>query len=249
MTDHPTAPLPEQAVTDAESAPDLARQWRAEADATWDRERLPAIGSYTDVTRCERAGVLRECADELEAAAPAIREPLEARIAQLEIRHAQADQLVREAERRRLVTCQTPCDESCGQPCHEVHKVASARDHDPRACVTALLREAVDAERQRLAAAMPSLAGEQASDHAPIESIYGTTCRTCVTWQDAPLAEGGETEFGIAVPQKWPCRAAELEQLARDILRCYLEVIGADRPDDVAEEIGTWEAILKGETP
>jgi len=41
--------------------------------------------------------------------------------------------------------------------------------------------------------------------HAPIESIYGLTCARCVTWQDAPLADGGETEFGIAVPDPWPC--------------------------------------------
>lgn len=41
-------------------------------------------------------------------------------------------------------------------------------------------------------------------------------------------------------------RTAELEQLARDILARYLEVIGGDRPDDVAEEIKLWEDILKG---
>jgi hypothetical protein len=43
------------------------------------------------------------------------------------------------------------------------------------------------------------------AEHTPIESIYGLTCGRCVTWQDAPLAEGGETEFGIAVPDPWPC--------------------------------------------
>jgi hypothetical protein len=52
------------------------------------------------------------------------------------------------------------------------------------------------------------LVGEQTSEHTPIESMYGLTCRTCVTWQDAPLVEGGETEFGIAIPQPWPCGVA-----------------------------------------
>lgn len=42
-------------------------------------------------------------------------------------------------------------------------------------------------------------------EHLPIESIYGLTCKRCVSWQDAPLAEGGETEFGIAIPDPWPC--------------------------------------------
>jgi len=41
--------------------------------------------------------------------------------------------------------------------------------------------------------------------HLPVESIYGLTCKRCVSWQDAPLAEGGETEFGIAIPDPWPC--------------------------------------------
>lgn len=81
------------------------------------------------------------------------------------------------------------------------------------AFVTARLGE--DEEQARLAArevaARRRLIGEQTSDHAPIESIYGTVCRTCVTWQDAPLAEGGETEFGIAIPQDWPCRVARAE--------------------------------------
>ena len=60
----------------------------------------------------------------------------------------------------------------------------------------------------REVAAKRRIIGEQTSDHAPIESIYGTVCRTCVAWQDAPLADGGETEFGIAIPQSWPCRVA-----------------------------------------
>lgn len=51
---------------------------------------------------------------------------------------------------------------------------------------------------------------EFSSDHAPVESIYGTVCRTCVDWLDAPFAEGGETEFGIAIPKQWPCSAARI---------------------------------------
>ena len=43
------------------------------------------------------------------------------------------------------------------------------------------------------------------AEHEPIESIYGTCCVVCVDWQDAPLADGGETEFGIAIPRDWPC--------------------------------------------
>lgn len=52
------------------------------------------------------------------------------------------------------------------------------------------------------------------AEHHPIESIYGTVCAVCVDWQDVPFADGGETEFGIAIPRDWPCpeirrRAAE----------------------------------------
>lgn len=83
-----------------------------------------------------------------------------------------------------------------GEP--DEHQAAHIARHDP----ARVLREV--AARRRLI-------GEQTSDHAPIESIYGTACRTCVTWQDAPLAEGGETEFGIAIPQDWPCRVARAE--------------------------------------
>lgn len=43
------------------------------------------------------------------------------------------------------------------------------------------------------------------AEHLPVESIYGLACGRCVSWQDAPLAEGGETEFGIAIPDPWPC--------------------------------------------
>jgi hypothetical protein len=43
------------------------------------------------------------------------------------------------------------------------------------------------------------------AEHLPVESIYGVACGRCVSWQDAPLAEGGETEFGIAIPDPWPC--------------------------------------------
>lgn len=43
------------------------------------------------------------------------------------------------------------------------------------------------------------------AEHLPIVSIYGLTCKRCVSWQDAPLADGGETEFGIAIPDPWPC--------------------------------------------
>jgi enamine deaminase RidA (YjgF/YER057c/UK114 family) len=63
------------------------------------------------------------------------------------------------------------------------------------------------AERERM---RTELAADQTSDHAPIESMYGTVCRTCVCWQDAPVAEGGETEFGIAIPAAWPCRVVQI---------------------------------------
>jgi hypothetical protein len=56
-------------------------------------------------------------------------------------------------------------------------------------------------ERERLRA---ELAGDQTADHAPIESVYGLTCRTCVAWQD----DEGAHEFGIAIPEQWPCRVA-----------------------------------------
>lgn len=60
----------------------------------------------------------------------------------------------------------------------------------------------------REVAAKRAIIGQQTSDHAPVESVYGLVCRTCVDWQDAPWAEGGETEFGIAIPQAWPCGVA-----------------------------------------
>jgi hypothetical protein len=48
--------------------------------------------------------------------------------------------------------------------------------------------------------------GQQTSDHAPVETMYGLCCRTCVSWQDS----GEETEFGIAIPHPWPCRVARV---------------------------------------
>jgi hypothetical protein len=55
------------------------------------------------------------------------------------------------------------------------------------------------------AAALPAaLVGEQTSDHAPIESVYGIVCRTCVGWLD----DEGVSEFGIAIPVAWPCGVA-----------------------------------------
>lgn len=66
----------------------------------------------------------------------------------------------------------------------------------------------------RTVTAKRAIIGEQTCDHAPTESMYGTVCRTCVDWQDAPVADGGETEFGIAIPQAWPCRVARSEAAA-----------------------------------
>lgn len=79
-----------------------------------------------------------------------------------------------------------------GMDCAEAAHIAR---HDP----ARVLRE-VEAKR--------AIIGSQTSDHAPVETMYGLCCRTCVDWQDAPVAEGGETEFGIAIPQQWPCRVA-----------------------------------------
>lgn len=45
------------------------------------------------------------------------------------------------------------------------------------------------------------------AEHLPVESIYGLSCKRCVSWQDAPWADGNaETEFGIAIPDPWPCQ-------------------------------------------
>jgi hypothetical protein len=50
--------------------------------------------------------------------------------------------------------CPTPCDPDCEQPCHEVHDVASHREHDPTVCVATLLTaaqvEGAEAERERI---------------------------------------------------------------------------------------------------
>lgn len=43
------------------------------------------------------------------------------------------------------------------------------------------------------------------AEHLPVEFIYGLTCKRCVSWQSAP---GEESEFGIAVPDPWPCLPA-----------------------------------------
>jgi hypothetical protein len=53
-------------------------------------------------------------------------------------------------------------------------------------------------------AAKRAIIGRQESDHAPVQTIYGLTCRTCVDWQD----DEGAHEFGIAIPVAWPCRVA-----------------------------------------
>jgi hypothetical protein len=43
-------------------------------------------------------------------------------------------------------------------------------------------------------------------EHVPIESIYGLVCKRCVSWQEGPWTEGGAgPEFGIAIPDPWPC--------------------------------------------
>ncbi len=70
-------------------------------------------------------------------------------------------------------------------------KATFIRRHDP----ARVLREV---------AAKRAIIGQQTSDHAPIESAYGPTCRTCVEWQD----DEGAHEFGIAIPEAWPCRVA-----------------------------------------
>jgi hypothetical protein len=57
--------------------------------------------------------------------------------------------------------------------------------------------------RRELAAAR-AVIGSQESDHAPVETMYGLCCRTCVNWQD----DEGAHEFGIAIPVAWPCRVA-----------------------------------------
>lgn len=53
-------------------------------------------------------------------------------------------------------------------------------------------------------AATRAVIGRQESDHAPVETVYGVTCRTCVDWHD----DEGAHEFGIAIPVAWPCRVA-----------------------------------------
>jgi Family of unknown function (DUF6221) len=65
-------------------------------------------------------------------------------------------------------------------------------------------RVADPARSLRDVAAKRAILGSQTSDHAPIESDYGLTCRTCVAWQD----DEGAHEFGIAIPEAWPCRVA-----------------------------------------
>jgi hypothetical protein len=57
---------------------------------------------------------------------------------------------------------------------------------------------------RREIAARRAVIGRQTSDHAPVETMYGLCCRTCVNWQD----DEGAHEFGIAIPVAWPCRVA-----------------------------------------
>ena len=90
-----------------------------------------------------------------------------------------------------LFACQDPGMEpdfwGCGGPAAESHWL--------RFSARRMLDEAV----ARLA-----IIGRQESDHAPVETDYGVTCRTCVDWLD----DEGAHEFGIAIPQAWPCRVA-----------------------------------------
>jgi len=41
--------------------------------------------------------------------------------------------------------------------------------------------------------------------HLPVESACGLVCKRCASWQDPPWDDGGETEFGIAISDPWPC--------------------------------------------
>lgn len=68
-------------------------------------------------------------------------------------------------------------------------------------------RDAAHIARYDPARALREIPGKRLvlDEHLPIESMYGLACGRCVSWQDAPLAEGGETEFGIAIPDPWPC--------------------------------------------
>ena len=52
------------------TAEGLARQWRAEADATWNGEWRPRDDG--EIARFVRASVLRGCADELAASGPSL---------------------------------------------------------------------------------------------------------------------------------------------------------------------------------
>lgn len=97
----------------------------------------------------------------------------------------------------------------------------------------------------------PPVVAAPVADHAPIESIYGTACGVCVTWTDAPLAEGGETEFGIAIPAPWPCpasqRIAELAQLAGEVLGSYYKASDGYRGRVGQVQIARWQAVLNGQ--
>lgn len=48
-------------------------------------------------------------------------------------------------------------------------------------------------------------------EHQPVPlSETHDGCVICVSWADSPAHLGGETEFGIALPESFPCRTVRL---------------------------------------
>lgn len=105
---------------------------------------------------------------------------LEQHVAVLEVRHSEADELVRAGERERwlaAVECPSPCDDDCElrpDGCHEEHDVPSHRAHNPFQCseIRLAIAAAVAAERERLHIAVLAMR-DQADDlsSSPAASI------------------------------------------------------------------------------
>jgi len=114
-----------QAATASTPPPDLAKQWRAEANAVWDGSHFPRNDG--EIARRERAKVLRECADEFEQAAPHIAAAERDRIFSQLAQHQHITEAVSSA--RWLPRC---CPESDPAACHSANSGSETRTRRAR---------------------------------------------------------------------------------------------------------------------
>jgi hypothetical protein len=127
-------------------------------------------------------------------------------------------------------------------------------DHPERSAFYPLtVSEAAHIARHDPARMLREISAKRAilTEHLPIESIYGLTCKRCASWQEGPWAEGGESssEFGIAIPDPWPCLpVAAIAAARQDTLAQAVDVLSAGRALAEAEFLATLKSagLLSG---